>query len=320
MPTPLTISLVVLHYEQPEELTTLFTALEALENVPDEIIIVDDASTQFPLKPENLEAYGLNTLLVCLPRNLGPVGAMNAGLTAATGDYIHILACDDAVTADFYAVARNHLTNIDETGIYSTNTRVSDATGRDLGVYGLPQPATAASFLTSRIVHERLYEKGSWFAGNATLFATKHLAAMGGFDAGLEEYADAFACYILANQWGAFFEPRPLALKRDPVSGRNMSIYRDARKSHAICTLAVQRMRTDFPNTFTDKFIKRFEQRWRFNERAIRLYDSNEKLSGTSSLSPLAKAWVAILYLVYRPREFMEKLTPRRARRYHSQD
>ena len=312
MPTPPRISLVVLYFEQPNELKALVEVLQRLARAPDEIIFVDDSSTQFPLREEEVQAAGSHAKLVRTSENLGPVGAMNAGLNAATCDYVHFLASDDSVSPDFYAVAREHLTSIRNTGIYSTNTRVTDETGWDLGVYDLPQPAETPAFLSSGRAQDALFTKGSWFAGNATLFAAQALRDIGGFDETLEEYADAFACYVLSTRWGAFFEPRALAMKRDPVSGRNMSIYHDRGKSRKICSAVVEKMHTEHADIFSPEFVRRFKRRWRFNEKAIGFYNSNAKLSGSRALPPLARIWLAVLFLIYRPGDLWQRLTRRR--------
>lgn len=199
-----------------------------------------------------------------------------------------------------------------KTGIYSTNTRVTDETGKDLGVYGLPQPAETPAFLSPGRARDALFAKGSWFAGNATLFAVRPLREVGGFDTTLEEYADAFACYVLSARWGAFFEPRALAMKRDPVSGRNMSIYHDPGKSRKICSAVVEKMHTEHADIFSPEFVRRFERRWRFNEKAIGFYNSNAKLSGSRALPPLARIWLAVLFLIYRPGDLWQRLARRR--------
>lgn len=309
MPTPPSISLVVLYYEQPDEVKDLIGVLQNLARAPDEIIFVDDSSTRFALREEMIQIVGSHTRLVSTPENLGPVGAMNTGLQSATSDYVHFLACDDTVSPDFYAVAREHLASIRRTGIYSTNTRVTDDAGGDLGVYSLPQPAETPAFLSPGRAQDALFTRGSWFAGNATLFAAQPLHDMGGFDAALEEYADAFACYVLSTRWGAFFEPRALAVKRDPLSGRNMSIYHDPEKSRKICSAVIEKMGRDHADIFSAEFTRRFERRWRFNERTIGFYNSNAKLSGSKSLSPPAKIWLAVLFLIYRPSDLWRRLT-----------
>ncbi|CAN0447475.1 unnamed protein product, partial [Laminaria digitata] len=161
-----------------------------------------------------------------------------------------------------------------KTGLYSTNTRLTDVTGRDLGMQALPQPAETATVLPPQTAHDTLLDKGSWFAGNATLFANKRLRDIGGFDETLEEFADAFACYVLTCKWGAFFEPQALAWKSDPASGRNMTIYQTTEKSGLICDLVMRKMSTDFVDIFSARFLRRFRSRWRYNEHALRYFSS----------------------------------------------
>jgi glycosyltransferase involved in cell wall biosynthesis len=320
MPDLPTISLVVLYFEQPDNLGDLINCLNNLTQRPDELVIVDDASGINPFPADFQDATGHRTKVIRNAINLGPVGAMNVGLDAVTGDYVHFLACDDTLSPEYYLVAREHFARAPEVGIYSTNTWVTNSTGQTLGVHTLPQPTVSPKLLAAKEVSETLFKKGSWFAGNATLFATEPLRNIGGFDEALEEFSDAFACYILSGQLGAFFEPRPLAWKCNPAAGRNMTIYCDRVKSRSIRKTVASKMRNEFSYIFATKFIRRFERRWKFNEHAIRFYNSDEQVSGSTRLSPFARAWIAVLFLIYRPTEFFERIVTRRRAQIHPLD
>lgn len=71
---------------------------EAVQSVLDqayperEIIVVNDGSTDGTL--EALHGFG-NAIRVVDQENTGPAGARNAGLRAATGDYVALLDADD---------------------------------------------------------------------------------------------------------------------------------------------------------------------------------------------------------------------------------
>jgi CDP-glycerol glycerophosphotransferase len=64
-----------------------------------EVIVVNDGSTDRTV--EIAERYP-SVRIVCFERNLGPSAARNAGIDAATGEYLHFMDVDDAINDEFY--------------------------------------------------------------------------------------------------------------------------------------------------------------------------------------------------------------------------
>lgn len=77
---------------RPDLVREAIGSLLAQSRLPDEIIVVDDGSTDGTAKA--LEAYGDRIILVRTP-GLGPSAARNAGIRAARGDLIGFLDSDD---------------------------------------------------------------------------------------------------------------------------------------------------------------------------------------------------------------------------------
>jgi glycosyltransferase involved in cell wall biosynthesis len=88
------ISLVITSYNQKGFITDAVDSAVSLDPPPEEIILVDDASTDG--SREILSKYAGKAELIMLPANRGRGGARNSGAARATGDYLAFLDGDDA--------------------------------------------------------------------------------------------------------------------------------------------------------------------------------------------------------------------------------
>ena len=93
------LSLVIPVYKNEENLPRLFGELDALaRQLADdlEIVFVVDGSPDGSLRvlQDRLPAWPVRTQLVELSRNFGSFAAMAAGLRAAAGDHMAVLAAD----------------------------------------------------------------------------------------------------------------------------------------------------------------------------------------------------------------------------------
>jgi GT2 family glycosyltransferase len=90
-----TVTVVVLSYNRPEMLKESLASVVAQTHRPHEVIVVDNRS---PRSGEVAAVVGgfPGVRLIANPTNLGFTGGMNAGLRAATGEYV-VLSEDDIV-------------------------------------------------------------------------------------------------------------------------------------------------------------------------------------------------------------------------------
>lgn len=103
----MTHSVVVPLYNKQAYVAETIASLAAQELPPDELIVVDDASTDDSLNVAGcaLEQFaaacpGSRVHLIALPVNTGPGAARNAGLDRATGELISFLDADDGYRPD----------------------------------------------------------------------------------------------------------------------------------------------------------------------------------------------------------------------------
>ncbi len=104
--THLTVSVVISTYNRARLLPEALDSLFSQTRVPDEIIVVDDGSTDDT--QQVLATYG-SSVKAIYQENKGLPGGRNTGLRAATGDLIAFLDSDDVLPPDSIALRLNFL-------------------------------------------------------------------------------------------------------------------------------------------------------------------------------------------------------------------
>ncbi len=101
-----TLSVVLPNYNHGKLISRAVTALLAQERLPDEIVIIDDGSTDDSLGViEALAARSANIRLITNRTNQGATAALASGLAACRGRYVYFAAADDWVLPGFFSTA-----------------------------------------------------------------------------------------------------------------------------------------------------------------------------------------------------------------------
>ncbi len=120
-----------------------------------EIIVVDDGSTDNT--KEVLEPY-MDWITYLPIENGGPARARNAGMQAATGDYIAFLDSDDVYEPYKVEVQARLLDTIEEVGLVCSELSAIDDNGNMLDEFHLKKYHRAA-YLKEDSAYERIYSK-----------------------------------------------------------------------------------------------------------------------------------------------------------------
>ena len=123
-----TISVVIPNYNGIKYLGNLLAALDAQIRVPDEIIVVDDCSTDDSVA--FLRAHAPHIRIVALPENRGFVGAVNAGIAASTGSLVALLNNDTEPAPQWLGALEAALAAHPEAGSAASKMVFRDAPGR----------------------------------------------------------------------------------------------------------------------------------------------------------------------------------------------
>jgi hypothetical protein len=104
---PLTFAVVVPAYNEANDIGATCEALLSLDPAPDEIVFVDDASTDDT--PAIIGRYLRPSMrLIVQPANRGPAAARNAGVNATASDVIVFVDADVLLPPDFLARLSPH--------------------------------------------------------------------------------------------------------------------------------------------------------------------------------------------------------------------
>jgi len=245
----------------PEALESLLT--QSLP--PDEILVVDDASTDGSV--DLISGWSLRDPRVRLLRNdtnQGPAVGMNRGLALANGDWVLFSAADDRVLPDLFARSLRLLASHPEAGLCTSLSRVIDDQGRDLGVYASPRVLAQEGFLSSLRCLRALQVCGPWFMGNTAIYRREALQAAGGFHPELRSLCDGFACQLLALRHGACFIPEPLACWRKTVDGYAASDNADWQGRFRLRERAAELMRASHADVFPEAYVSHWERQSRY--------------------------------------------------------
>jgi glycosyltransferase involved in cell wall biosynthesis len=249
-------------------------ALVEQDHPPNEIIVVDDASTDGSLA--NIRQFGPSTVPIRLlinERNVGVASSLQRGLQASEARYVYFAAADDWVLPAFFSLALKMLAEHPYAGLFCADAILLDAETNDF--YGY-RPAVRPLYRPGGMTREQtahlLRTTDNWILTGSTVFVRDAVLTEGGFDASLGSFTDGFLARKVALSRGFCYAPTVVAawcVSKDSVS-RKTAI--DADKARSILEAVPKRIASDpaFPAWYAEKF----ERRWRFATLRLALEDA----------------------------------------------
>jgi glycosyltransferase involved in cell wall biosynthesis len=126
-----TISVVLPNYNHAKLIGRAAAALRAQKRPPDEIIIIDDASTDQSLRViEEIAASWDIVRALTNKENQGTIAALLRGLAASEGKYIYFAAADDWVEPGFFSSAVDMMERHPQAGLFCGEADLMEAWGR----------------------------------------------------------------------------------------------------------------------------------------------------------------------------------------------
>jgi len=264
MTTPPTLSVVLPNYNHANYLGRALDALIAQERPPDEIIVIDDGSTDDSMRViERFAAQTPSIHILVNPENRGVIPTLDRGLYEASGKYIYFAAADDYVLPGFFEVAIRRLEANPDLGLFSGETMLVDGrTCRPFAVRPAVRPRMRAGSIEAAAVLRLLRSTDNWILTGSAVFRRNCVVWGGGFDERLGTFADGFLARKIALKFGFFFEPKLVAtwfVLPDSASRRTAL---ERQKAKYTLDVAVALIAGD--PSFPEWYANAFRDRWRF--------------------------------------------------------
>ena len=261
---PTTLSVVLPNYNHARFIGRALAALLGQERAADEIIVIDDGSTDDSIAViERIAAAAPAIRLLRNPSNVGVIPTLQRGLEAARGKYVYFAASDDWVFPGFFALALRRLEADPGVGLFCGEAMLVDGrSNRPFAVRPAVRPRMRAGRIDAAATEDLLRSTDNWILTGSAIFRRDCVTWAGGFDARLGSFADGFIARKVALKFGFLFEPEIVAswmVFPDSVSRKTAL---DLQRTTYILDVVPTLIAADpgFPSWYADAF----RNRWRF--------------------------------------------------------
>ncbi len=257
------LTAIVPNYNQEHFLLRAIESLAAQVPCADEILVIDDASTDNSLAVlAALEGRHPSLRVIRHERNLGTISALNRGLGEARGQYIYLGAADDQVLPGLFALGLGLLEAHPGAAFACAECRIVDQAGVDRGMRPLARPTARTAYVPAARVPGLLRRIDNWAHTSTAVVRRELVVATGGLDPALGSFADGFLLRRLALAHGFCFAPQLVAQWTISPGGMSRSTVGNLETMIRILAAARQRFASDpvFPPWYADLFERRL--RW----------------------------------------------------------
>ncbi len=257
-----TLSVVMPNFNHAGELPRALDALLAQSAPADEIIVVDDGSTDESAETIALYASHHPTVrLLRHERNRGIAAAFNHGLNAATGEYVYGAGANDEVQPGFFAHVRDAIEAHPGVGLVFGHIDCVDRGGRRLDTLRVPAWNRDGFRNPNVYRHEHLERDPAGASlSAATVYRRDALVDVGGFREELSFATDLFAARALGLRHGVYYLDRVCVRWTHEPTGYSPRLSQDVDE---VCRVGDRLFVLMASPEFTDAFPEDHRQRWR---------------------------------------------------------
>ncbi len=340
MTDKLRLSVVIPNRNHAALLPRALAALQRQSRQADEIIVIDDESTDDSRAVMHALAPTMPTLRILEnARNLGAVGTINRGIAEATGDVVYCGAADDETAPELFSSLMAAMERHPQAGLACAEARVVDEEAVDHGLRPICLPRYQPGYVSAQQTASMLRGMDNWILSVVAIYRLAPLREAGGLDQSLGAFSDSFVARRLALRHGFVFVPRVLGtwyVQRNSYSRRTA---RDPAMLASLLETARGRIEAE-ATLYPRSYAATFERRARFGAARLAVQDSPDDLRliadlagpGRSSLPPLLRCadllpralrqkWMLlVLTVLLRPMSLSGLLMSRLYRRWRNSD
>ena len=207
------LSVVLPNYNHGHLLPRAVQALLKQEVPPDEIIIVDDGSSDDSRAViGKLAAVHPTVRPLFNDGNQGAIPTLNRGLDTARGRYVYLAAADDWVLPGFFKRALEVFALHPSCGLFCGEALLVDGNNnRPTAVRPPVRPTHRPEFVNAAQAERLLKNSDHWILTNSCVFRRECVVQAGGLDQSFGPFADGIMARKIALTHGFFFAPEVVA-------------------------------------------------------------------------------------------------------------
>ena len=211
-----TIGVVIPNRNDAKYLSKCIKSIISQKVYPDEVIILDDNSTDNSIEVIKNEIKNHHFFkLIKNKYQLGAIENSNKGLSLCTTDYVLFLGANDYIYSNFikdFINTINYFNN--DFGVFSGLINQVDERDKLIKKVNSPIISTKQIFLGSDKCIKYFNRLGSWLTGQSIVYKRSYLQEAGGFDVRMGGLNDLFSAVNLACTYGAIFVPKVFSAMR----------------------------------------------------------------------------------------------------------
>jgi len=232
---------------------------------PDEIIVVDDGSTDNSVAVIQAElAHEPRARLIRNEANLGIFAAFEVGMRHMHSEYVLFLSANDFLWPGIFARAKTCLARSPSVGVWSAMSSLIDEADRPIRLHPSPVIAFRDATFRPEECSKLAHRLGNWFTGPTLIYNREKLIAAGGFNPEYGAASDLFAAMAVASLHGAAYSPEPLGGIRIHHGSYSSRALADPAGLEKIMELLRLQGPQVSPRLFSPSFLHRTALRYRF--------------------------------------------------------
>jgi len=209
------IAVIVANYNDSRYLPRCLRSVLDQEVKPDELIVVDDGSTDDSVAVIRSVICGhAFARLVVSEKNRGWMAALDSGLRVTRSTHVLFLSANDAVLPGIFERAKRSLQRAPGAGLWSALAWLVDEEDRPVRLHMSPVVSLKDAYFPAERCVRLAQRFGNWFTGSTLVYRRESLREVGGFDPMYGACSDLITALVIASRWGAAYSPEPFGIIR----------------------------------------------------------------------------------------------------------